>query len=87
MAMVLVALLHFVGSWVSFTKSELIKPTASTAAWKSATRVLAFPLVYLGDASGTVDLFPMLMIANSVLWGIALVFIVLSAARMARRSG
>jgi hypothetical protein len=67
----LLAAIHFGVSWVAFMKSELIRPTAATEYWKFAARVLAFPLIYGSNASGSVDLFPLLMVANSVLWGVA----------------
>ena len=74
-AIAVVGILHFCLSWVAFTKSELIKPTEATGMWKSVTRVLAFPLVYLGDAASGIDLFPILMIANSLLWGVVIVLL------------
>jgi len=39
------------------------------------TKVLAFPLVYLSDASSSIDLFPILMISNSLLWGAVIVLL------------
>jgi len=64
--------LHFVTSWICFTRSEVIRPDASTPLWRSATEIVAFPLLYLQKLNPGFDAFPLLMILNSVLWGVVL---------------
>lgn len=64
--------LHFVTSWICFTRSEVIRPDASTPLWRSATEILAFPFLYLQKLNPGFDAFPLLMILNSVLWGMVL---------------
>lgn len=81
-----VAVVHFCLSWIAFTKSELIHPNEATEYWKVATRVLAFPLVYGGGVTGSVDLFPVLMIANSILWGVVVSLIVRGIMAATRRT-
>jgi hypothetical protein len=63
---------HFVVSWISFTKSEVIRSDASTPAWRTATEIMAFPLVWIQSLDVGFDAFPLLMILNSVLWGAVL---------------
>jgi hypothetical protein len=75
-AAAIIAVAHFCLSWVSFMKSELIRPNDATESWKMVTRILAFPLIYLSNVGSTVDLFPVLMIANSLLWGLTIVMVV-----------
>jgi hypothetical protein len=63
------AVIHFLASWICFTRSEVIRPTESTRVWRVATEVLAFPLVWIQSLDFGFDAFPMLMILNSLLWG------------------
>lgn len=80
------AVVHFCISWVAFTKSELIAPNETTEHWKVATRVLAFPLIYASDVMSAVDLFPVMMIANSLLWGAVIAAFFYGSAGMLRRT-
>jgi hypothetical protein len=79
---VVVAVVHFCLSWVAFMKSELIKPNEATHVWRMASEVLAFPLVYLANSATAIDLFPVLMIANSLLWGGFVALVVRQLARL-----
>jgi hypothetical protein len=64
-----IAILHFVASWTAFTRSAVIQPIESTATWQQISKVLAFPMVYLSNVITAIDIFPVLFIANSLLWG------------------
>lgn len=81
-----IALAHFVASWIAFTRSELIRPTEATALWRSVSEILAFPLMYLSDITSVIDLFPILMIANSLLWGGVAYLLAIAALRIYRRT-
>jgi hypothetical protein len=81
MAAATIALLHFALSWVSFTRSAAINPSGSTPLWRGISEVLAFPLDYLSNALSALDIFPILMIVNSLLWGVVAAFIVIAFAR------
>lgn len=63
------ATLHFALSWISFTRSEVIRPDASTPTWRLATEILAFPLLWLQKLNPGFDVFAPMMVLNSVLWG------------------
>ena len=67
------ALLHFLISWVSFMRSEMIHPNSGSPFWLFLTKILSFPCLYLPMGSGSIDLFPFLMACNSFLWSFALV--------------
>lgn len=82
---VLIAVAHFILSWIAFARSEVIKPDSSTDLWLAANKVLSQPLMqrYLLDSA--VDLFPLLMILNSLVWGAALAGAVLVLLKLASR--
>ena len=80
----LISAAHFVLSWISFTRSELIRPNESTETWKALTKALAFPLVYFANAEPALDLFPLLMIGNSLLWGAVLSLMLYQIVRRTR---
>ena len=63
---------HFVLSWICFTRSEVIRPNAATPLWRSATEILAFPLLYLQKLNPGFDAFALMMILNSALWGLVI---------------
>jgi hypothetical protein len=65
----ILAVIHFVLSWICFTRSEVIRPDPSTPAWRTATEILAFPLVWIQSLDLWFDAFPLLMFLNSLLWG------------------
>ena len=71
-----IAVFHFLLSWISFMKSEMINQDLVAPAWKFLTKILAFPSLYLQLMnSGSLDWFPFLMVFNSFLWSIILVTI------------
>ena len=63
------AFIHFSVSWICFTKSAVIRPSPSTDMWRNATEILAFPLVWIQSFDLGFDMFPVLMVLNSLLWG------------------
>jgi len=79
-----VALIHFVASWIAFTRSSVITATELTPFWRSAAEILAFPLIYLSQTIAGSGTLPLLMVMNSAIWGIAIA-LVLAAIRRRRR--
>jgi hypothetical protein len=66
---VLVAGIHLLLSFLAFTKSAVIHPSALTSMWRVVTEILAFPFIYLSNSFGVVDGLSVLMIGNALLWG------------------
>jgi hypothetical protein len=66
------ALLHYAIFTVSYVHSEVVHagPHPSQG-WQAASEVLAFPLGYLVNVPLPVDLFPVAIVVNSLLWGAA----------------
>ena len=79
-----IAVLHFALSWIAFSRSAVIKPSEVTSIWRGIAETLAFPLVYLSNVTSALDVFPILMIANSVLWGIVVAVVVMMLTRPRR---
>ncbi|MBL0125098.1 MAG: hypothetical protein IPP88_21145 [Betaproteobacteria bacterium] len=70
--------IHFLATWICFTKSVVIKPQPNTHAWRQAAEILAIPFVYLEPSSDS-DFLLVLMIGNSILWATLLAtFVVLA---------
>ena len=70
LAVFLVAsIVHAVASWVAFSRSEVIRAGSTTETWRGVSELLAFPLLYVANASSTLDLFPLMFVLNSALWG------------------
>ena len=66
---------HSAATWVAFTKSELIRPTATTYLWRHAAETLAFPALYVLPNSEYDLLLPM-MLFNSILWAALVTMVV-----------
>jgi hypothetical protein len=81
----LISFVHFLAEGLCLTRAEAIRPGPDHAIWHAATQVLGFPLLYASDWIGGVDLFPLLMVANSILWGVTLVYGFSALLRMATR--
>lgn len=81
------ALLHFASFTVSYVRSEVIRPASDQPGWQTASEVLSFPLVYMASLPSPLDIFPVAIAANSLLWGTACTALVVAfSRRMARRS-
>lgn len=81
------ALLHFASFTVSYVQSEVIRPASDQPRWQAVSEVLSFPLVYVATLPSPFDIFPIAIVANSLLWGTACTAIVVTfARRLARRS-
>jgi hypothetical protein len=65
------ALLHYAAFTVSYVRSEVIYSVADQDQWQIVLKALSFPLVYLARLSSSVDFFPIVIVANSFLWGAA----------------
>jgi len=74
---------HLIATWICFTKSELIKPTAVTYRWRQVSELLAFPMVYFAPQSSESLL--ALMLLNSIIWSALLTIIVLFVYGQMRR--
>lgn len=62
-------LLHFSIFSVSYVQAH-VDPSAHAAAWGIVAAVLSVPLVALAQLASHVNIFPLAVYANSVLWGI-----------------
>ena len=95
LAIIFVALLHLVLSVVIYGKAEVIEQTADTALWHNASKVIAFPILWLIRIEEHVhvprifglDWFPILMVLNSLFWGAAIVVLLLWAKRRSDQRG
>jgi hypothetical protein len=74
---------YLIATWICFTKSELITPTAATYRWRHLSEILAFPMVYFQPQSSNWLL--VLMLFNSVIWSALLTIIVLFLCSHLRR--
>jgi hypothetical protein len=77
---------HLIATWICFTKSELIRPTATTFLWREAAEILAFPMIYLQPKSD-LDWLLALMLCNSVIWSALLTVVVLLVSGQMRKRG
>lgn len=68
-ASVAFALMHYAAFSASYVRSEVIHSGADQGLWQTVSRVLRFPLGYLANAPLHVDIFPIAIAANSLLWG------------------
>jgi hypothetical protein len=62
-------LLHFAVFTVSYVQAH-VDPSAHAAAWGIVAAVLSVPLVAIAQLASHVDIFPLAVYANSILWGI-----------------
>jgi hypothetical protein len=80
------ALLHFAVFTVSYVESEVVSTHTPQVVKQVLAAVLAFPLVSATQLLPSLDLFPVAVVANSSVWGVALVFGLRAAtARLRRR--
>src|SRR5437762_11079392 len=79
-----VVLGYLTATWICFTKSEYIVPTAATHIWRQAAEVLAFPMVYLDPRSDS-DWLLVLILLNSAIWSTLLTSVVLLLSGQMRR--
>ena len=83
LAVIFVALLHLILSVVIYGKAEVIEQTTDTAVWHNASKVIAFPILWLIRIEEHVhvprifglDWFPILMVLNSLFWGTVIVML------------
>lgn len=68
-ACIALALLHFAVFTVSYVQSTVASSSAQHPVLKAVAAVLAFPLVHATNLVSPIDLFPIAVVANSVLWG------------------
>ena len=64
------ALVHYAVFTVSFVQSEVVASATPQPASRVLSGVLGFPLAYLAELIPRIDIFPIAVFANSVLWGI-----------------
>jgi hypothetical protein len=81
------ALLHYAVFTVSYVRAEVIHPESGHVWSQRAAEIFAFPLVYLAKVPLPIDVFPIAVIANSLLWGIVCTAAVIGARRIARGEG
>lgn len=79
------ALLHFVVFTVSYVESEVVSTHAPPGAMQVLATLLAFPLVRATQLLPSIDLFPVAVVANSFLWGVACVLGIRAATASLRR--
>lgn len=70
------ALLHYAAFTVSYVRSEVIDPGPDRLRWRIALEILSFPLGYLANVPSAPDFFLVVIVANSILWGVACAAIV-----------
>lgn len=69
-----VAVAHFVLASITIMKLEAIEQSHVSAAWRWLEKIIGFPIFTIAPASIGVP-FPLLMIANSILWGVLVVVV------------
>ena len=78
----LLSSVHFVLNVVAIAKTSVIDRLQPSAKWQAFSEVLSFPLVYLSNRFGVpIDGFALLT-ANSLLWGFAAAFVILTVRRL-----
>lgn len=68
-ASIALALLHFAVFTVSYVQSVVVHSSKQHTALRTVAAVLAFPLVYVTNLLRPIELFPIPVVANSLLWG------------------
>jgi hypothetical protein len=81
------ALLHFAVFTVCYVHSAVIPSSAHDTAPRVVAGILAFPLVYATNLLSPIDIFPMAVIGNSILWGVFCVLLARAIANRMRKSG
>ena len=71
-----VAVAQLALTWASLTYIEAVRPTPHDQLWRALSSVLGFPLLYAADWFGSVDVLPLLIVANAILWGWGIVAVV-----------
>ena len=69
------ALLHFAVFTVSYVQSTVVSSSAQHPVLRAVAAVLAFPLVHATNRLSPIDVFPIAVVANSLLWGAGIVLI------------
>ena len=85
LAVIFVAVLHFILSVAIYGQAAVIEQTTNTAVWRNAADVIAFPILWLLLIEQHVhvprifglDWFPILMVLNSLFWGAVIVAILI----------
>src|SRR5690606_23430976 len=68
-ASIALALLHFAVFTVSYVQSAVVPSSTQHTALRAVAAVLAFPLVHATNLLSPIDLFPIAVVVNSLLWG------------------
>lgn len=84
-ASIALALLHFAVFTVSYVQSAVVPSSAQHTALRAVVAVLAFPLVHVTNLLSPIDLFPIAVVANSLLWGAVFILGVRAAAARRRK--
>lgn len=85
---VMLALLHYAAFTVSYARSHVLPLAEQDEGWRIVAGILSFPFGFLGRLVTAIDLFPVLIAANSLLWGAVLGAVVMHVfGWQARRAG
>jgi len=85
---IVLALIHYAAFSVSYVRVEVVHSVPNHELWQTLHVVLGFPFGYLGNGPLHVDVFPIAIAANSLLWGTACTAAVAGFMRLIRqRSG
>jgi hypothetical protein len=79
------SLLHYAIFTVTYVRSVVVHPEVNWTPMQAAARVLSFPLGYLANLGLPIDIFPVMIVVNSLLWGIACTGAVIWCLRRGRR--
>ena len=81
---IMLALIHYAAFSVSYVRSEVVHSVPDHGLWHTVMLVLGFPFGYLTDGPLHVDIFPIAIAANSLLWGATCTAAIVGFMRIAR---
>jgi hypothetical protein len=79
------ALLHYAIFTVTYVQSAVIHSRADSASLRAAVKVLSFPLGYVANVGLPIDVFPITIVANSLLWGAVCTAALIGCLRLAAK--
>ncbi len=69
------SILHFFCYLVALSGSVVIFEDKFTVYWRMVSVTLAFPCIYFVNIISVIDIFPFLVIINSLFWGVLITFL------------
>jgi hypothetical protein len=72
-----IAALHYAIFSVNYVESEIPGAGAHPEVSRIVKAVLSFPLAYLGSLQSLADWFPVIIVMNSILWGLIVSTVIL----------